>query len=326
MRILVTGGAGYIGSVVTEQLVEQGHAVCVLDNLKYGFREAVHPAARFVHGDVSDEVCLRDLLRHEHTEAVAHLAAEAFIDDSIRDPRLFYRVNTCGGFRLLEAMVDAGVQRLVFSSTASVYGHPEITPIREDAPLAPCSPYGDSKLAFERMLPWFRNAYGLRYVTLRYFNACGASARCGESRKRETHLIPIALAAALGQRDGLEVFGTDYDTDDGTCVRDYVHVADIAQAHVLALNAMDRVGARAYNLGTGTGYSNREVVRAVRDVTGIDVAVRDGARRPGDPARLVADASRIGRELGWAPTVSGLRHMVETAWTWRLAHPHGYTA
>jgi UDP-glucose 4-epimerase len=326
MRILVTGGAGYIGSVVVEQLVEQGHEVCVLDNLKYGFREAVHPSARFVEGDLLDQASVRNLLLRHRTEAVAHLAAEAFIDDSVRDPALFYEVNTCGGLRLLGAMVEAGVSRLVFSSTASVYGHPDITPIPEDAPLVPCSPYGDSKLAFERMLAWFRPAYGIRHVSLRYFNACGASSRCGESRKRETHLIPIALAAALGQRNGLELFGTDYDTDDGTCVRDYVHVMDIAHAHLLALQAIDRLGGRAYNLGTGVGHSNREVIRTVRDVTGIEFAVREGQRRPGDPARLVADAGRIGRELGWAPRVSTLRHMVETAWRWRLAHPRGYAA
>lgn len=326
MRILVTGGAGYIGSVVTEQLIEQGHDICVLDTLKYGFRDAVHPSARFVRGDLLDRASLVGLLRDHRTEAVAHLAAEAFIDDSVRDPALFYRVNTCGGLGLLEAMAEAGVSRLVFSSTASVYGHPETAPIPEDAPLVPCSPYGDSKLAFERMLPWFHGAHGIRHVSLRYFNACGASTGCGESRKRETHLIPIALGAALGQRDGLELFGTDYDTEDGTCVRDYIHVTDIARAHVLALEAMDRVGARAYNLGTGRGHSNREVIQTVKDVTGLDFAVRVGARRSGDPATLVADASRIGRELGWTPRVSRLREMVETAWAWRVAHPRGYAA
>ncbi len=324
MKILVTGGAGFIGSVVTEQLVAEGHDVVALDNLKYGFRDAVPPRARLVCGDILDEPLLDRLFQEERIEAVAHLAAEAFIDDSIRDPGLFYRVNVCGGVSLLAAMVRAGVGRIVFSSTAAVYGQPETIPIPEDAPTMPCNPYGDSKLAFERMLAWYRLAHGLKYVSLRYFNACGATERCGESRKRETHLIPIALAAALGHRESLSLFGTDYDTPDGTCIRDYVHVADIARAHVLALAAMDRIEARAYNLGSGEGYSNLQVIRAVQEVTGRSFAVRNAARRPGDPARLVADATRIRRELGWQPAVPSLHEMVETAWCWRFQHPKGY--
>ncbi len=232
MKILVTGGAGFIGSVVAEQLVEQGHEVVVLDNLKHGFRAAVHPSARFVEGDILDEPLLQRLFREQEIEAVAHLAAEASIDDSMRDPGLFYRVNVCGGLNLLEAMIHAGVKRMVFSSTAAVYGNPQSVPIPEDAPKIPCNSYGESKLAFEQMLAWYRAVYGLQYVCLRDFNACGATQRCGESRKRETHLIPIALAAALGQREGLNLFGADYETPDGTCVRDYVHVADIARAHL----------------------------------------------------------------------------------------------
>jgi UDP-glucose 4-epimerase len=326
VKVLVTGGAGFIGSVVTEQLVEQGHDVLVLDTLKHGFQAAVHPSARFVKGDILDEPMLEKLFREEKIDAVAHLAAEAFIDDSLRDPGLFYRVNVTGGLCLLEAMVRAGVMRMVFSSTAAVYGQPEQVPIPEDAPKIPCNSYGESKLAFEGVLAWFRAAYGLQYACLRYFNACGATPRCGESRKRETHLIPIALAAALGQRDGLNLFGTDYDTPDGTCVRDYVHVADIARAHVLALEAMPRFGARAFNLGNNTGYSNWEVIRAVKEVTGRDFPVREAARRPGDPATLVADATRIREELGWQPAFPDLRHMVETAWQWRSNHPGGYAS
>jgi UDP-glucose 4-epimerase len=238
---------------------------------------------------------------------------------------LFYRVNVVGGLSLLDAMIKTGVKKMVFSSTAAVYGQPDAPLIPEDAPKVPCNSYGESKLAFEGVLKWYRTAFDLEYVTLRYFNACGATPRCGESRKRETHLIPIALAAALGQRDGLNLFGTDYDTPDGTCVRDYVHVADIARAHVLSLDAMSRLGAQVYNLGNNAGYSNWEVIRAVKDVTGRDFTVREDARRAGDPARLVADSSRIRKELGWNPAFPDLRTMVETAWQWRANHPGGYT-
>jgi UDP-glucose 4-epimerase len=325
MKVLVTGGAGFIGSVVTEQLVEEGHHVVVFDNLKYGFRAAVHPGAKFVEGDLLDEALLAKLLREEKIEGVAHLAAEAAIDDAARDPGMFYRTNVSGGLSLLEAMRKTDVQRLVFSSTAAVYGQPEAVPIPEDAVKVPCNAYGDSKLAFEHILMWFRMTYGLKYITLRYFNACGASERYGESRKRETHLIPIAIAAALGQRNGLSLFGDDYDTPDGTCVRDYVHIVDIARAHLLALGALDRVGSQVYNLGTSEGYSNRQVIEAVQKVTGRSFTVTPAARRPGDPAKLVAESSRAKKELGWQPVFPELYKMVETAWQWRLRHPEGYS-
>jgi len=322
----VTGGAGFIGSVVTEQLVAEGHDVVALDSLKYGFSEAVTPPARLVRDDILDEPLLEELFHRERFDAVAHLAAEAFIDDSVRDPGLFYRVNVCGGLNLLDAMLRAGVKRLIFSSTAAIYGQPETIPIPEGAPKSPCNSYGDSKLAFEHALAWYYAAHGLRHISLRYFNACGATQRCGESRKRETHLIPIALAAAAGARNGLDLFGTDYDTPDGTCVRDYVHVADIARAHILALEAVDRIEPTAYNLGNSEGYSNRQVVRAVQEVVGRAFEVRDAARRPGDPATLVADSSRARRELGWQPAFPELHQMVETAWQWRRRHPGGYAS
>jgi len=326
VKLLVTGGAGFIGSVVTEQLVAEGHEVVVFDNLKYGFTEAVTPPGRLGRGDILDEPALGELFRREGFDGVAHLAAEAFIDDSVRDPGMFYRVNVCGGLNLLDAMVGAGVKRLIFSSTAAVYGQPEAIPIPEGAPKNPCNSYGDSKLAFEHALAWYHTAHGLRYISLRYFNACGATQRCGESRKRETHLIPIALAAAAGARNGLDLFGTDYDTPDGTCVRDYVHVSDIARAHVLALGAVDRIEPTAYNLGNSEGYSNRQVIRAVEEVVGAKFEVRDAARRPGDPATLVADSSRARRELGWQPAFPELHQMVETAWQWRRRHPGGYAS
>jgi UDP-glucose 4-epimerase len=326
MKILVTGAAGFIGSVVTELLIDNGYEVIALDNLQHGHRAAVHPEARFVHADILDERLLRALFQEEKVDAVAHLAAEALIDESLRDPGRFYRANVSGGLNLLEAMVSAGVKRMVFSSTAAVYGQPKTIPIPEDAPHEPCNSYGESKLAFERMLAWYRIAHDVRYVCLRYFNACGATERFGESRQKETHLIPICFEVALGQRPALHLFGTDYDTPDGTCIRDYVHVMDIARAHLLALEHLDRIQAAAFNLGNGAGYSNREVIETVQQVTGRPVEVIPAARRPGDPARLVASSERARAELGWQPHYAELATMVSTAWNWRLQHPKGYEA
>jgi UDP-glucose 4-epimerase len=324
LRVLVTGAAGYIGSVVTEQLVEQGHEVVALDNLQKGHKAAVHPRARFVQGDLADSEWLRSFLAANLVDAVAHLAAEALIDESVRDPGRFFRANVCGGLNLLEAMVAADVKRLVFSSTAAVYGEPTATLISEDAATTPVNAYGESKLVFERMLEWYRRAHGLKHISLRYFNACGATERCGESHQPETHLIPILLEVAQGRRGAIQLYGTDYDTPDGSCVRDYVHVVDIARAHLLALGAIDRVEARAYNLGIGQGYSNLEVIDAVRRVTGQEIRVERAARRPGDPSRLVAGSKRIRQELGWEPQYTELEAMVETAWAWRRRHQGGY--
>jgi UDP-glucose 4-epimerase len=324
LRILVTGAAGYIGSVVTEQLVEQGDEVLALDNLRHGHAAAVHPHAQFIQGDLLDDRWLKQLLLEHPVDAVVHLAAEALIDESVRNPGRFFRANVCGGLNLLEAMVHADVKRIVFSSTAAVYGEPDSVPIREDAPHRPVNSYGESKLAFERMLAWYRRAYGLAHISLRYFNACGATQRYGEYHVPETHLLPVLFEVALGQREAFRLYGTDYDTPDGTCIRDYIHVADIARAHVLALKQIDHIGARVYNLGNGTGYSNREVVATVCRVTGRELPVVPAERRPGDPARLVASAERIGHELGWEPRYPELATMVETAWAWRRRHPRGY--
>lgn len=326
MRVWVTGAAGYIGSVVTEELIEKGHEVLAFDNLRHGTRAAVHPAAQFFKGDLLDREELQLLMRQNPADAVVHMAAEALIDESVRDPGRFFRVNICGGINLLDAMVAADVKKMVFSSTAAVYGEPESIPITEAATCVPVNSYGESKLAFEKILAWYSRAHGLQCISLRYFNACGATKRCGEFHVPETHLIPNLFEVALGQREVMRVNGTDYDTPDGTCIRDYIHVTDIAQAHVRGLEKVDHLGTRAYNMGNGAGYSNREVIEAVSRVTGRKIKVVPGDRRPGDPARLVASSERIRQELRWAPQYVDLETMVETAWAWRLEHPQGYAA
>jgi UDP-glucose 4-epimerase len=324
MKILVTGAAGYIGSIVTEQLIEQGYQVIALDNLVNGHRAAVHPGAQFVQIDLLNYDGLATLLKADSVDAVVHLAAEALIDISMRDPGLFYRVNVVGGLNLLEAMVGAGVKRIIFSSTAATYGEPESIPITENAGQKPVNSYGESKLAFERMLEWYHKAHGLRHVSLRYFNACGATERFGECHVPETHIIPILFEVALGQRDAFQLYGTDYATPDGTCVRDYIHVADIAQAHVLALAKVDSLETRAYNMGNTQGYSNRQVIETAERVIGRKIPWVPANRRAGDPARLIASSERIRHELGWQPRYPDLATMIETAWVWRMKHPSGY--
>lgn len=324
LRILVTGAAGFIGSVVTDQLVAVGHDVVAIDNLKYGHRAAVNGSALFVHGDILDQPLLRRTMVEQGIEAVVHLAAEAFIDLAEKDPGLFYRTNVSGGLAILDAMVETGVRRMVFSSTAATYGQPETVPITENSPTIPCNAYGESKLAYEKMLRWFNLSYGVRSISLRYFNACGATETRGEARTKETHLIPIALMVAQGRRDCLSIFGDDYPTPDGTCVRDYIHVSDIASAHLAALAALDTLEVEAFNLGTGDGKSNLEVVEAVRKVTGHALPARMAPRRPGDPATLVASAEKASTVLGWRPAFPELETMIEMAWKWRVGHPNGY--
>jgi UDP-glucose 4-epimerase len=323
MKVLVTGGAGYIGSVTTEELVDAGHDVVVYDNLLYGHPQAVHPQAVFSEGDLADRVRLDQLFANHSPEAVMHFAAHSVVPVSMRDPLPFVRDNVSNALNLLETMASHDVRKFILSSTANVYGDPERIPILEDDPLAPSSPYGESKLMIERMLHWCEVRYGLRYTSLRYFNAAGASETYGEDHSPETHLIPLTLEVAMGKREHLDVYGTDYPTRDGTCVRDYIHVADLAQAHVLALQALEDASA-VYNLGNGQGFTVHEVLAVAREVTGHEIPAQVAPRRTGDPAALVASSDRIRRELGWKPQYPDLEDIIESAWMWHKDHPNGY--
>jgi UDP-glucose 4-epimerase len=323
MRVLVTGGAGYIGSVVVEELINDGHAVVVYDSLYKGHRSAITPGADFVEADLLDTDRLRATLREAEVEAVIHMAADSLVGESVDHPSKYYRNNVIAGLSLLDAMRDASVNRIVFSSTAATYGEPAKQPIEEDDPTGPTNPYGQTKLAFEGALRWYDRAYNIHYVSLRYFNAAGATARCGEFHDPETHIIPIVLQVAAGKRSHVEIYGDDYPTRDGTCVRDYIHVVDLARAHILALGILGERSA-IYNLGCGgDGYTVNEVVDIAREVTGKDIPVKMGPRRPGDPAVLIASSKRIQRELGWAPQFQDLRKIVESAWNWLQDHPDG---
>lgn len=324
MRVFVTGAAGYIGSVVTEHLLAAGHEVIAYDNLSSGHRNALPHEVDFVQGDILDSSTLESELAAAKAEAVMHLAGEIVVSESYRDPGKHFRANVIGGIDLLEAMRKVGTKQIVFSSTAGVYGAPKSLPILEDAEKNPVSPYGLSKLQFENILFWYEQAYGFRHVSLRYFNACGATELNGEDRSNETHLIPLLLDVVQGKRPSISLFGTDYPTPDGTCIRDYVHVADIARAHVQVLESLDRLKSPAYNLGTGVGHSNREVIASVEGVTGKVIPTLEAAKRPGDPPELVASAQKIEQDLGWKPQSADLQVMIESAWKWRQSHPNGY--
>ena len=324
MRILVTGGAGYIGSVVAEELLKLGLEVVVYDNLSKGHRGALVPGINLVEGDLHDRQRLQETLRDYQVSAVIHMAASSLVGESCVDPAKYYRNNVEAGLVLLDEMIKAGIRHIVFSSTAATYGEPESQPIDENAPTVPTNPYGETKLAFERAMRWYDVAYKLRFASLRYFNAAGATDHCGEVHDPESHLIPIALQVATGKRKHVEIFGDDYPTPDGTCVRDYIHVVDLARAHILALQALNK-GSAIYNLGCGgAGYSVRDVIETVRDVTGKEIPVQIGPRRAGDPPTLVASSDKIKRELGWQPMYQDLRVIVESAWRWVQTHPEGY--
>jgi len=321
MRVFVAGGAGYIGSVCVEQLLDAGHAVAVFDNLSEGHRSAVDPRAEFFEGDLADREKVGEILREWGAEAVMHFAASALVAESMENPAKYFRNNVCCGLNLLDAAREAGVKKFVFSSSCATYGPPTKIPITEDEPQKPINPYGESKLMFERILAWYRRIYGMDYVALRYFNAAGASERFGEDHRVETHLIPNVLQVALGQREACEIYGTDYPTPDGTCIRDYIHILDLADAHIRALEPGK---AGAFNLGNGEGYSVREVIRACEHVAGRAIKAIERPRRPGDPPRLVAEAQKARRELGWQPRYPKLEDIVASAWAWHSAHPNGY--
>jgi len=319
MMILVTGGAGYVGSHCVKELLQAGYDMVVLDNLSEGHRDAVL-TENFVQADLLDFNALERTFEQYSIDAVMHFAAYARVGESIGNPQKYYQNNIIGTLNLLQAMRDHGVNRLVFSSSAAIYGDPEAIPIPEDHPKKPVSPYGRSKWMVEQMLKDFSNAYGLRYAALRYFNAagCDPGGELGENRNPETHLIPIVLDVALGRREHMVIFGTDYDTPDGTCIRDYIYVNDLAEAHVLTLEALKKSGTGfAYNLGLGRGYSVQEVIEVCRRVTGQAIKVVEGKRRPGDPPTLIADPSRARAELGWTPSYTELEEIAETAWKWR---------
>ncbi len=325
MRILVTGGAGYIGSQAVRHFLACGHDVWVYDNLSYGHRAAV-PAGRLIVADLAETQRLDHALLEHQIEAVVHFAAFTYVGESVQQPAKYYQNNLVNTLNLLEVMRRQGINRFVFSSTCAIYGVPDKVPITEEESTKPINPYGQTKLAVERALADYSRAYGLGYAALRYFNAAGASAdgTIGEDHDPETHLIPIVIQAVLGQRPNVTIHGTDYPTPDGTCIRDYIHVEDLASAHLLALEALAPGKQLQYNLGTGRGYSVREVIRQVEEVTGRKVPVIEGPRRPGDPPLLVAASDKVQRELGWKPQYAELRPILETAWNWHRRHPHGY--
>ena len=322
MKVFVTGGAGYIGSVCVEELIRAGHSVVVWDNLSEGHRAAVHPQAVFLQGDLLDRDLLVRVMGEQRPEAVIHFAGKALVPESMRDPSLYYRVNVSGGVNLLDAMVAAGCRKIIFSSTCATYGVPEKVPMNEETPQKPINPYGHSKLMFEQILAWYSQIHGIVPTCLRYFNASGASPERGEHHRVETHLIPNVLLTALGQRKEVEIFGTGHATADGTCIRDYIHVRDLASAHILAL---DREKAGAFNVGTGQGHSVRGVIEMAKKVTQKEIRISEKSARAGDPPALVAAADQLQKELGWKPKHSGREEILASAWDWHRTHPRGYS-
>ena len=327
MRLLVLGGAGYIGSHTAVELLESGHDVVIVDSLVTGYEAAVPEGAIFYQGDIRDYDFLNSLFKKEAIDAVIHFAAFSLVGESVTDPLKYYENNLYGTKVLLKAMIDNGVNKIVFSSTAATYGEPENIPILEDDRTCPTNPYGETKLAMEKMMKWSVNAYGLKYVSLRYFNACGAhkNAKIGEAHNPESHLIPLVLQVPNGKRESVSIYGADYDTPDGTCIRDYIHVTDLAKAHILAVEYLMKGGeSNVFNLGNGVGYSVREVIETARKVTGHPIPAVEIPRRAGDPARLVASGEKAKAILGWKPEITELEDIIRSAWAWHSSHPNGY--
>lgn len=326
MNVMVTGGAGYIGSHTVDLLIQRGYSVVVFDNLSTGHRAAIHKDATFIQGDLLDAAAVSAAFDAHNIEGIIHMASHTLVGESMQKPWLYLRDNLLAASNLLEAAVAHDVKRFILSSTANLFDDPAAIPISSAEKIVPGSPYGESKYMIERYLHWMDRVYGLKYCTLRYFNAAGAhpSGHIGEDHAVETHLIPIILQVALGQREQISIFGDDYPTPDGSCIRDYIHVIDLAEAHILALEALADGRSRAYNLGNGKGYSVKEVVQMARDVTGHAIPAEVAPRRPGDPAELIADSTNIQQELGWAPEFASLQQILATAWAWHQSHPHGY--
>lgn len=325
MNVLVTGGAGYVGSVVVEVLKREGFNVVVIDNLSEGHRKAVPNDVPLIVDDFGNQEKVKGILADYKIDAVVHMAGETLVSKSMTHPEDYFRNNVVKGFKLLEAMRKMKVKRILFSSTAALFGNPEFIPITEDHPTRPINAYGRSKLMFEEMLEWYQKAHGFNFMCLRYFNAAGATEKHGEDHRVETHLIPIVLKTALGKREYIEIYGTDYDTKDGTCIRDYIHIEDLAIAHVEGLRRMDDIGPQKLNLGNGDGYSVKEVIETAKEVTGRDIPVKNGKRRSGDPAILVASSEKAHKLLDLKPKYPSLSQIIESAWRWHLKYPDGYS-
>ena len=321
MNILVCGGAGYIGSACTEYLLDHGHQVTVFDSLVTGYRDAVDERAKFILGDLADREKVFEVMKNGNFDAIMHFAAASLVGESMTDPGKYFRNNVCNGINLADAAVEYGVLNIVFSSTAATFGEPDEMPIKETTTQCPINPYGESKLCFEKILHWYNKVHGLKYAALRYFNAAGATGKFGENHNPETHLIPIILQVAAGTREHIMIFGDDYDTPDGSCVRDYIHILDLAQAHMLALNAPE---SGHYNLGTGNGLSVKEIIETAREVTDHPIPAIVEPRRAGDPAFLIADSTRAREILGWKPKYENAKAIIESAWKWRCENPNGY--
>lgn len=324
MKILVTGGAGYIGSITVERLIKAGEEVVVFDNLYQSHEDAVHPDAVFVKGDLADKAAIDAVMAKHKPDGIMHFASYTLVGESVEYPFMYLRDNVVNGANLIESAAKHGVKRFILSSTANLFDDPERMPIDEKERIVPGSPYGESKFILERILHWMDEIYGMRHACLRYFNACGATEERGEDHDPETHLIPLVLEVALGKRDKIVIFGDDYDTPDGTCVRDYIHIVDLAEAHILAMRALADGPSRKYNLGNGRGYSIKQVIETAREVTGHPIPAEMGDRRPGDPDILIASSETINHDLGWKPMYPELKDIIQMAWNWHVKNPNGY--